>query len=233
MLATFLNRHLLQPLLARKRQSRHLHYLHTLEQTQFDSPTIIAARQLGTLRRLLHHCYTTVPYYRRTWDECGLRPTDVRQLSDLRQFPILTKADIRAHGPELLSTAFDARTLLTKKTSGSTGVPLVIRIDEAAKQFKYATTLRSDQWSGWRRGEAVAKIWGNPEYHHEGWRGQLRNRFIDRAIHLDTIRLTPDRIRQFHAELTRHRPGLVFGHAHSLYLVAEEFRRAGLTPPRP
>jgi phenylacetate-CoA ligase len=62
----FLNRHVLQPLAARKAGSNHLRYLRHLRQTQFDPPAVVAARQLGKLKQALRHAYETVPYYRRT-----------------------------------------------------------------------------------------------------------------------------------------------------------------------
>jgi phenylacetate-CoA ligase len=93
--------------------------------------------------------------------------------------------------------------------------------------------LRSDEWSGWRLGQRVAKVWGNPEYMHFGWKGRLRNRLLDRAVHLDTVRLTDERIEAFVRTVRRHRPGLIFGHAHSLYLVADRLKKAGVTDVRP
>jgi phenylacetate-CoA ligase len=79
----------------------------------------------------------------------------------------------------------------------------------------------------------VAKVWGNPEYLHHGWRGRLRNRLLDRAVYLDTIHLTDAKVAAFAADLRRHRPGLVFGHAHSLYLVACHLKKSGVLDIRP
>jgi phenylacetate-CoA ligase len=230
---TFLNRHVAQPYFARRAKSRHLHYLRVLEQTQFDPPAVVAARQLAALKVQLTHAYDTVPYYRRTWDAVGVHPSDVKAFADLDAFPVLTKADIRAHEADLLSTAYRGAKLRLKRTSGSTGVPLTIRVDEPAMQWKHACTIRSDQWSGYRLGQRVAKVWGNPEYLHLGWRGRVRNRLLDRAVYLDTIHLTDAKVAAFAAELRRHRPGLVFGHAHSLYLVACHLKKTGATDIRP
>ncbi len=228
-----LNRHLVQPLVAWKRGSRHLHYLRHLERTQFDPPEVVRARQLLALKAMLRHAFDTVPYYQRAWRAAGVHPDDVKSLDDLRHFPVLTKADLRTHERELLSTAYDPARLRVKRTSGSTGVPLTIRIDEPGVQWKYACTLRADQWSGWRLGQRVAKVWGNPEYRHFGLRGRVTNRLVDRAVYLDTIGLTSDRIREFTASVRRHRPGLLFGHAHSLYLLACALKKAGVTDVRP
>jgi phenylacetate-CoA ligase len=210
-----------------------LRYLRHLRQTQFDPPAVVAARQLGKLKQALRHAYETVPYYRRTWQAAGVHPCDVTALDDLKHFPIVTKADIRAHEAELLSTAYAKEKLVVKRTSGSTGVPLTIRLDEPGKQWKFACTLRADEWSGWRLGQRVAKVWGNPEYRHFGWKGRLRNWLLDRAVHLDTVLLTDERIEEFIRAIRRHRPGLIFGHAHSLYLVADRLKKAGVTDVRP
>ncbi len=228
-----LNRHVIQPLVAIRRRSRHLKYLRDLERTQFDTPEVVRAKQLVRLQATLQHAWETVPYYQRVWSAAGVHPSDVKMLDDLRHFPILTKTDIREHNDELRSTAFAAATLRVKKTSGSTGVPLRVYLDENGAQWKTACTMRADQWSGWRLGQRVAKVWGNPEYRHFGLRGRITNRVVDRAVYLDTIQLNDDRIREFATALRRHRPGLIFGHAHSLYLVACQLKKMGIDDIRP
>ncbi len=228
-----LNRHLVLPAIAAKRRSKVFHYLRELERSQFDSPEAIRARQLVALKAQLRHAFATVPYYRRMWAAAGVHPADVKTLDDLRHFPVLTKADIRAHAAELFSEAYRGEKVRTKTTSGSTGVPLAIKLDEPGAQWKTACTMRADQWSGYRLGQRVAKVWGNPEYRHFGLRGRLTNHLVDRAIYLDTIGLTEARIKEFVAELRRHRPGLLFGHAHSLYLLACALRKANIDDIRP
>ncbi len=228
-----LNRHLVLPAIAAKRRSKVFHYLRELERSQFDPPEAIRARQLVALKAQLRHAFATVPYYRRTWTAAGVHPADVKTLDDLRHFPVLTKADIRAHAAELFSEAYRGKKVRTKTTSGSTGVPLAIKLDEPGAQWKSACTMRADQWSGYRLGQRVAKVWGNPEYRHFGLRGRLTNAVVDRAIYLDTIGLTEARIKEFVAELRRHRPGLLFGHAHSLYLLACALKKSGIDDIRP
>jgi phenylacetate-CoA ligase len=228
-----LNRHFVQPLIAAKRRSRHLRNYRHLSKTQFDSPDVVRARQLSMLKVQLRHAYATVPFYRRTWAAAGVHPDDVKSLDDIRHFPIVTKTDIRKHAAEMLSEAYRGANLRTKTTSGSTGVPLVIKLDERGAQWKAGCVLRADEWSGWRLGQRVAKVWGNPEYRHFGLRGRFTNHFVDRAIYLDTINLTEDRIREFVAAVRRHRPGLVFGHAHSLYMLACVLSKSGISDIRP
>jgi phenylacetate-CoA ligase len=120
-----------------------------------------------------------------------------------------------------------------KTTSGSTGVPLKVLLDEPGAQFKYGGVIRADEWSGYRLGQRVAKVWGNPEYRHFGLKGRLMNHFVDRAIYLDTIHLDEARIKVFAQSLRKHQPGLIFGHAHSLYLLACALEKSKIDDIRP
>ncbi len=228
-----LNRHLIQPLIAFKRGSRHLQFHRELARSQFDPPDAVRARQLERLKIQLNHAFETVPYYRRVWTAAGVHPSEVKSFDDFRNFPVLTKSDIRAHGDELISEQYRTAKVRVKSTSGSTGVPLVVKLDEPGAQWKAACTLRADEWSGWKLGQRVAKVWGNPEYRHFGWKGRLTNAIVDRAIYLDTIGLTQDRLREFVVQLRRHKPGLIFGHAHSLYLLACALKKSSIEDIRP
>lgn len=228
-----LNRHLMHPLMAWREGSQHLKHLRTLQKTQFDTPEVIRARQLAALKIQLQHAWDTVPYYRAAWARADVHPSDVRQLSDLEAFPVVTKADIRRHNSAMVSSAYDIADLRVKRTSGSTGVPLTIYCDEPAMQWKTACTARSDEWSGYRLGQRVAKVWGNPEYRHFGLKGRLRNHFFDRAVYLDTLNLNDERIAEFARAIRRHRPGLIFGHAHSLYLLACALKKSAVCDVRP
>jgi phenylacetate-CoA ligase len=229
----YLNRNVMHPFMAWRAGSRHLQLLRELERTQFDPPEVIRERQLIALKAQLRHAHTNVPYYRAAWERADVHPDDVKTLEDLEAFPILTKADIRRHERALIASGFDRSKLRLKRTSGSTGVPLNIYIDEPAVQWKTACTIRSDEWSGYRLGQRVAKVWGNPEYRHFGLKGRLRNFFFDRAVYLDTLNLNDDRIAEFAVRIRRHRPGLIFGHAHSLYLLACSFKKSRVTDVRP
>lgn len=78
-------------------------------------------RQLG---RLLGHAYRNVPYYRRVFDERGLKPGDIQNLSDLRKLPFLTKEIIRDNLKDLVARNYPASKLEYVTTGGTSGVPL-------------------------------------------------------------------------------------------------------------
>jgi phenylacetate-CoA ligase len=108
-----------------------------------------------------------------------------------------------------------------------------VYVDEDSLQWKRACTIRADEWSGWRLGEPVAKVWGNPEYLRRGWRGRLRNALLERARYLDTLKMDAAALARFARVLRRKQPRLIFGHAHSVFLLADYLRQHGPAGIRP
>jgi len=88
----------------------------------------IIAFQEQRLRQLVRHAYDNVPYYRRLFDDAGVKPADIRGLSDLERIPITTKATLQAlGGSEMLARGISPSKLIVRETNGSTGVPLKVR----------------------------------------------------------------------------------------------------------
>ncbi len=230
---TILNRYLLQPLHAKIQRSRHWDYFDYLQKSQYDSAQIIQQRQWLRLQNLLLHAWDTVPYYRQKWSALGIHPLDIRSPKDFKELPVLRKQDIRQHFSELHSISYDRQRLIHKTTSGSTGVPLTIAINNESMAWKRACTIRSDGWSGYRLGGRVAKVWGNPEYQRQGWKGKIRNRLLDRAIYLDTRSVDDHQLSRFSKQLQQYPPSLLFGHAHSLYLLALYMKKHPGKPVQP
>ena len=89
------------------------------------------------LRKLVRHCYATVPYYRKLFNDGGVNPESIKTLDDLKVLPILTKATIQNKPDQFISSEYAARRLTAISTSGSTGSSLVLKVapDNVAKQY--------------------------------------------------------------------------------------------------
>jgi phenylacetate-CoA ligase len=207
-------------------RSARLKSLRDLRRTQWDTPEAVRARQEQRLRAILQHAGATCAYYRDSWAAAGVDPAAVRTLDDLPALPILTKDDIRLHQDGLISTGHRKHDLRLAKTGGSTGVSLQIYCDEPGIQRRAAAALRSDEWSGWRLGQPMAAVWGNPPV-ATTLKNKLRAALKDRVIYLDTMRIDRPALERFLAEWDRLKPGLLFGHAHSLFILAEYLRDEG------
>ena len=51
--------------------------------------------QYERLRDTLERVYANVPFYRKSFDEAGVKPSDLKCLKDLEKFPFTVKTDLR------------------------------------------------------------------------------------------------------------------------------------------
>ncbi len=216
----YLIRWLIAPLWAAWERSPYLRHYRRMLRTQYDRPEVIRARQWETIALLVRHAYDSTPFWRQRLDLIGVLPDRMQSLDDYREIPLLTKQDLRSHGAEMLSDRFERAELISKTTSGSTGVSVEVFVDDAARQHQRACALRADEWSGWRLGERIASVWGNPQIRTD-WKGRLRRALLERHyVYLDTLKMDESAMGAFVDTLVRRAPSLLFGHAHSLHLLA-------------
>lgn len=212
-------RHVTAPLYDRRDGYSYGRHIRELERSQWLSSEEIAALQQERLADLLDFVYRSNGFHHARMKAAGLLPSDVRSSADLTALPLLTKDDIRAAGMELFSRGYSPDNTLHTRTGGSTGVPLHVYVDHEAMNWKYAATWRHNGWAGWRQGDRVASVWGDTEQAFQ-WKAWLRFHLHHRMIYLDTLKFSPDRLREFHRRLTKYRAEIVMGHAHSVYQFA-------------
>lgn len=229
---TAIRRRVFDPLFDRLSGGTLLEEWRTLEASQYLPETALRARQQQRLAPLLKAAHDRSPFYRRRFRQAGVLPGDIRSPDDLRKLPVLTKQEIRAHREEILASGIDGATLCEFRTGGSTGVPLAIFVEEHVSHRRNACARRSNRWTGWEIGEPVGAVWGNPHLPRTlaEW---LRHELLEPVIYLDTMDLTPAAIEAFAARWRRVRPTLLFGHAHSLYMLALAARERGIDAIRP
>jgi phenylacetate-CoA ligase len=106
------------------------------------------------LRKLLHHAYENVPYYRRLFDRVGLKPQDVRSVADLAAIPATSKSDIQdLPAEDRVARGIDPRQLIERHTGGSTGQPSVIRRTWMEERLLNAFRFRTHRLWGSRVGD--------------------------------------------------------------------------------
>src|SRR5665648_516292 len=74
-----------------------------LQESQWWSKEKLEEYQMRELEKLLKHAYENVPYYRRVFDERGLKPKDIQSLIDLKKLPYMTKEIIRDNLEDLIA----------------------------------------------------------------------------------------------------------------------------------
>ncbi len=84
------------------------------------------ALQLARLQETVQRVWEKVPAYRKKMEEAGVKPSDIRSLSDLARLPFVTKADLRDNYPFGLFAVPREQLLRIHASSGTTGKPTVV-----------------------------------------------------------------------------------------------------------
>lgn len=82
--------------------------------------------QLRRLQATLSRAYAAVPFYRQQLDDAGVKPGDVRSLSDLSRLPFTTKQDLRDNYPFNMFAVPMDNVVRIHASSGTTGQPTVV-----------------------------------------------------------------------------------------------------------
>ena len=221
-------RGLFEPLWDRYEGSVRLETLARLRRSQWESAKVISGHQEAMLQKMLRHAVASSPFYKERFGQAGINALQVESISDLAELPVLTKADVRRNLDGILSTSYRKDQLAQAKTGGSTGEALRVYCDRKGIELRAGAALRSDEWSGWKLGEPVAAVWGNPP-RPVTLKNKLRRWLKDRIIYLDTMRVDDEAIDTFLAEWKVMRPGLLYGHAHSIFILCEALKQRGQT----
>ncbi|AHD08531.1 phenylacetate--CoA ligase PaaK [Phaeobacter gallaeciensis] len=120
----------------------------------------IRSLQLDRLKWSLRHAYDNVPMYRQRFDDAGVHPDDLQQLSDLAKFPFTYKNDLRDNYPFGLFAVPREQIIRLHASSGTTGKPTVVGYTENDISNWADLVARSLRASGLRRGDMVHNAYG-------------------------------------------------------------------------
>ncbi len=120
----------------------------------------IEALQLERMRWSLNHAYRNVPFYRSAFDDKGVHPDDLTQLSDLANFPFTVKNDLRDNYPFGLFAVPLDQVLRVHGSSGTTGKPIVVGYTRGDLDMWSDMVARSIRASGGRPGMKVHNAYG-------------------------------------------------------------------------
>ena len=222
------------PLWAKWENSNYLKYLTYLMESQYYSLDRIRELQWQEIKKLLKHAYIETQFYKRKFDYEGIRIEEIKNFDDFEKLPILTKIEVKNNQKELL--AKNVPRYMKFLTSGSTGLPLSGYIDKEGREFKRAAGLRSVMWSGCDLGERIYCLYGNPEKEKQGikkFRAKFRRKYLQRTEILDLLNLSDESMYKFADKMKKYRPGLLWGHAHALYMLADFLENKGIDTIRP
>jgi phenylacetate-CoA ligase len=198
-------------------------YYKELKTTQWLSKKDIKLIQEEKLRNLLNHAYHHVQYYRNLFDENNIDVSKIKSLNDLEKIPFITKKIIENNlYSGLLSDNHNKKNILKIVTSGSTGKPFVMYADKYQLEMRWASTLRSMEWTGYKFGDKCARLW----HQTIGMKPlqivrEYLDAFISRRIFIPAYSFDDKNIHKYMKKLQKYNPVLIDGYAESFNFLAQ------------
>lgn len=85
----------------------------------------IDALQVERLQATIRHCMNS-PFYKKKFEEMGIKPEDIKTPADVRKLPFTTKQDLRDNYPFGLASIPLEKCVRLHSSSGTTGNPTVV-----------------------------------------------------------------------------------------------------------
>ncbi len=82
--------------------------------------------QLERLKAVVERVYERVPFYKKKFDQAGVKPGDIKDLRDIRNLPFTTKDDLRDNYPFGMFAVPMTEVVRVHASSGTTGKPTVV-----------------------------------------------------------------------------------------------------------
>ena len=196
-----------------------------LEPIEIASRDEITALQLQRMQATLHHAYNNVPHYRKAFDAKGVKPSDLRQLSDLAKFPFTVKSDLRDNYPFGLFAVPRDQVARIHASSGTTGKPTVVGYTQKDISTWADLVARSIRAAGGRSGDMVHIAYG-----YGLFTGGLGAHYGAERAGCTVVPMSGGQTEKQVQLIQDFKPDLIMVTPSYMQVIIEEFARQGLDP---
>jgi len=201
-----------------------------LQESQWWSREKLEEYQMQQLEKLLRHAYENVPYYRRVFDERGLKLKDIQDFDDLKKLPYLTKEIVRENLPDLMARNYPKSKVRHVTTGGSTGIPLGFYHEKGASEAKerafiitlwHRVNFKMDDRCVVLRGNVVhsankGKFW---EYDP-----------LNKNLVLSSYHMTNETFPKYIAKIRESRPDFIQAYPSAITILARFMKKNNIEP---
>lgn len=131
-----------------------------LDPIEIASRDEIEGLQLERLKWSLAHAYNNVPHYKKSFDDAGVHPDDLKTLSDISKFPFTVKSDLRNNYPFGMFAVPQNQVARIHASSGTTGQPTVVGYTKNDLKNWASLIGRSMRAAGLRPGDTLHNAYG-------------------------------------------------------------------------
>ena len=144
--------HSLLPIADYATRNRTMHYFKLFNDMQWMKREALQRHQDGLVHETVKIAYEEVPFYRELYDRHKVKISSIRKAEDLPLLPLVTKDMLRKSYPH--SCTRDSRWPWREYcTSGSSGSPFAVRVDNETMSMARALMFLRANYSGWTIGD--------------------------------------------------------------------------------
>ena len=169
--------------------------------------------QVTRLKKLIHHAYKNSQFYHELFRRHNIHPSEIRCLNDLQKVPIISKDSIKSVGLDKVATK--ARYTIIKKTSGSTGIPLMLRFKEKDEIFQGVMWWRWYKLNGLNTRKKLVRI-----VHPVDFYNAKNNNIFELSVLEDPKYIA--------GQILKIKPNYVEGYPTDIYMIAKVLDREGV-----
>lgn len=176
------------------------------------------AYQDEQLKKIIRHAAVHVPYYRELFKKIKLNPNQFRGRHDLKRIPILEKETLRTRQKEFIADNAQQFGITWDSTSGSTGTPLHLIIDNSTKAHKLAAVLRSYQWAGYFPGKRTFSL---QSYTFKNSQDISKRYLLENYWRFNAKLLNEDKALEILEMINKIKPQIFIGYPFSILLISQ------------
>lgn len=170
-------------------------------------------------KRLLIYSKNHVPYYRDRYD---FKPKEVEKMSDeefdcfWKTLPILEKEIVIKNKELFFSDEISEMNWHFDKTSGSTGTPLILKVNSSCWETRHARDLQFKYWHGIKEGERYILFWG------EHWSRKSKLFLFFKDFLLNRVRVSAfnheeEYLKNMFEKITKFKPSYFMGYPSAIF----------------
>jgi phenylacetate-CoA ligase len=185
--------------------------------------------QLNELKRVVANAYDNSSFYRSLYRRDGVSPDTINTLEDIRKLPIVEKSDLQKNVDEVVVRTTRER-LVSRRTSGTTGTPLVCFSSASDRGRRFAFLFRLLSNFGISEKTRSIKFSGKYLFYRSDkdkifWRmNYSRNQLLMSSYHLDS-----SNIEFYLNKMVDFKPVYIDGYPSSIYSIAKYMVENGIS----
>ena len=192
--------------------------------------------QTAELRKLLIHCYQTVPYYKNIFREHNIDEAQLKgfQISDLKKIPFLEKETFRLLGTnELISERLE-KSYTYFDSSGSTGKPTRTMYSKKMHQRYFGLFERYiNNWAGLNYKVPRGVIGGRRIIQDGDSSGPYyRYNYIEKQTYFSAYHISESTAKNYLEGMVKNKVEYMTGYASANYFLAKFIESSGLKAPK-